>query len=71
MNDLGRRLAEGDEEAFTEVVGQYAKRVYALCYRLLRNEEEARDMCFSALKARKAPTEPLRLPTTFQLAIFS
>jgi len=91
MNDLGRRLAEGDDEAFTEVVGHYAKRVYALCYRLLRNEEEARDMtqevfmkvylkrksfkgcsqvytwiyrialnmCFSALKARKAATVPL------------
>jgi RNA polymerase sigma-70 factor (ECF subfamily) len=91
MNDLGRRLAEGDDEAFTEVVGQYGKRVYALCYRLLRNEEEARDMaqevfvkvylkrksfkassqvytwiyrialnmCFSALKARKAATVPL------------
>ena len=61
MNDLGRRLVEGDDEAFTEVVGQYAKRVYALCYRLLRNEEEA----------RKAATEPLRPPTTFQLATFS
>jgi len=91
MDDLGRRLAEGDDEAFTEVVGRYAKRVYALCYRLLRNEEEARDMaqevfvkiylkrksfkgssqvytwiyrialnmCFSALKARKAVTVPL------------
>ncbi|HVP57475.1 MAG TPA: sigma factor, partial [bacterium] len=44
MDDLGRRLAEGSDEAFTEVVGQYSKRVYALCYRMLRNEEEARDM---------------------------
>jgi RNA polymerase sigma-70 factor (ECF subfamily) len=44
MNDLGRRLASGDEDAFTQVVGEYSRRVYALCYRILRDEEDAKDM---------------------------
>lgn len=44
MTDLGQRLASGDEDAFTEVVKQYSRRVYALCYRTLRDEEEAKDM---------------------------
>ncbi len=44
MTDLGQRLAKGDEDAFTEVVRQYSRKVYALCYRTLRNEEEAKDM---------------------------
>jgi len=44
MNDLGRRLAEGDDDAFTDVVHMYSRRVYALCYRVLRDEEEAKDM---------------------------
>jgi RNA polymerase sigma-70 factor (ECF subfamily) len=44
MSDLGKRLAEGDDRAFTEVVEQYSRKVYALCYRILRDQEEARDM---------------------------
>jgi RNA polymerase sigma-70 factor (ECF subfamily) len=44
MTDLGQRLASGDEDAFTEVVNLYSRKVYALCYRTLRNEEEAKDM---------------------------
>ena len=44
MSDLGKRLADGDDRAFTEVVEQYSRKVYALCYRILRDQEEARDM---------------------------
>ena len=44
MSDLGQRLAGGDEDAFSEVVRQYSRKVYALCYRTLRDEEEAKDM---------------------------
>jgi RNA polymerase sigma-70 factor (ECF subfamily) len=44
MNDLGRRLADGEDDAFDQVVEQYSRRVYALCYRVLRNEEDAKDM---------------------------
>jgi RNA polymerase sigma factor (sigma-70 family) len=44
MDDLGRRLADGDDDAFSEVVRTYSRRVFGLCYRLLRNEEDARDM---------------------------
>jgi RNA polymerase sigma factor (sigma-70 family) len=44
MNDLGRRFADGEEDAFNQVVDEYSRRVYALCYRILRDEEDARDM---------------------------
>jgi RNA polymerase sigma-70 factor (ECF subfamily) len=44
MSELGKRLADGDEGAFTEVVDQYSRKVYALCYRIVRDEEEARDL---------------------------
>jgi RNA polymerase sigma factor (sigma-70 family) len=44
MDDLGKRFAEGDDDAFSEAIRQYSRRVFALCYRLLRNEEDARDM---------------------------
>lgn len=43
-DDLGRRLAEGGEDAFNEVVERYSRKVFAHCYRLLRDEEAARDM---------------------------
>jgi RNA polymerase sigma-70 factor (ECF subfamily) len=44
MTDLERRFAGGDEEAFTQVVEQYSRKVHALCYRILRDEEDAKDM---------------------------
>ena len=44
MSSLGQRLAGGDEDAFTEVVNKYSRKVHALCYRTLRDEEEAKDM---------------------------
>jgi RNA polymerase sigma factor (sigma-70 family) len=44
MSDLGRRFASGDEDAFTQVIETYSRKVHALCYRVLRDEEEAKDM---------------------------
>ena len=44
MDDLGKRFAEGDEDAFGEVIRQHSRKVFGLCYRILRNEEDARDM---------------------------
>lgn len=44
MNDLGKRLARGEEDAFDETVERYSRRVYSLCYRILRDQGEAEDM---------------------------
>jgi RNA polymerase sigma-70 factor (ECF subfamily) len=44
MNDLGNRLARGDEDAFDETVELYSRKVYNLCYRVLRDQGEAEDM---------------------------
>jgi RNA polymerase sigma factor (sigma-70 family) len=44
MSDLEGRFARGDEEAFNETVERYSRKVYGLCYRILRDEEDARDM---------------------------
>jgi RNA polymerase sigma factor (sigma-70 family) len=44
MDELGKRLACGDEDAFDETVERYSRKVYGLCYRVLRDREEAKDM---------------------------
>ena len=44
MDELSKRFADGDETVFDEVVNLYSRRVYELCYRILRDEEEAKDM---------------------------
>lgn len=44
MDELGNRLASGDDTVFEELVNRYSRKVYELCYRILRNEEEAKDM---------------------------
>jgi RNA polymerase sigma-70 factor (ECF subfamily) len=44
MSDLEGRFARGDEEAFNETVERYSRKVYGLCFRILRDEEEAKDM---------------------------
>lgn len=44
MDELSNRFAQGDDTVFDEVVNRYSMKVYNLCYRILRNEEEARDM---------------------------
>lgn len=44
MDELNTRFADGDESAFEEVVSRYSRKVYGLCYRILRDQEEAQDM---------------------------
>jgi RNA polymerase sigma-70 factor (ECF subfamily) len=44
MNDLGKRLARGDEDAFDETVERYSRKVYGLCYRILRDQGDAEDI---------------------------
>lgn len=44
MDELSTRFASGDETVFEEVVNRYSRKIYELCYRILRDEEEAKDM---------------------------
>ena len=44
MSDLAQRFADGDDDAYTRLVEQYSRKVFALCYRILRHEEDAKDM---------------------------
>ena len=47
--------AEGDADAFSEIVGRYQKPVYNLCYRLLGNHGDAEDASQEAfMKAYQA-----------------
>ena len=43
VDELVRRAAEGDENAFGELVGLYEKKVYHLTLRMCGNPEDARD----------------------------
>ncbi len=42
-DDLVRRVQEGQEEAFAQLMRRHERRVYNLAYRMLGNMEEARD----------------------------
>jgi RNA polymerase sigma-70 factor, ECF subfamily len=42
-DDLVRRVQQGQEEAFAQLMRRHERRVYNLAYRMLGNEEEARD----------------------------
>ena len=44
MDELSSRFAGGDEKVFDDIVNKYSRRVYELCYRILRDQEEAQDM---------------------------
>ena len=71
---LVQRSLQGDERAFAELVSQYSAALYRLAWRMLRNEEEARDVVqeaflrvFRALatfdQSRKFSTWILRITT--------
>lgn len=42
--DLLDRLRSGDESAFQALVAEHQNRVVNVCFRFLRNEEDARDV---------------------------
>jgi|UniRef100_A0A7V3VUK8 RNA polymerase sigma-70 factor (ECF subfamily) len=47
MNDdlsLVERYKNGDEKAFDELFERYKEAIYSVCYRFVRNEEDARDL---------------------------
>lgn len=41
---LVKRLKEGDEDAFRELIDRYEKRIFNLCYRFLGDYDEAADL---------------------------
>jgi RNA polymerase sigma-70 factor (ECF subfamily) len=43
------RYAAGDVEAIAELLGAYQRRIYAVCYRMLGNVEEASDLTQDAI----------------------
>jgi len=47
--ELLRRALAGDISAFEELVGTNEKRIYNLCYRMMKNEQDAQDMAQEAL----------------------
>ena len=52
--DLITAAAEGDDDAFSEIVERYQRPVYNLCYRLLGNHGDAEDASQEAfMKAYK------------------
>jgi RNA polymerase sigma-70 factor (ECF subfamily) len=42
--DLVARATAGDQDAFAQLVSRWERPIYALAYRMLRREEEARDV---------------------------
>jgi len=42
--EIIQQILQGNSELFREIVGRYKKAVYSLCYRMLKNNEEAEDL---------------------------
>jgi len=42
--EIVRRAQEGDRDAFRELVERYQRRVYSICYGMLKNNEDALDV---------------------------
>ena len=51
------RLRAGDLAAFEELVAHFERPVYALCFRLLGDAEEARDAAQEMVRRRSEPAE--------------
>ena len=47
--ELLKRALNGDISAFEELVSSNEKRIYNLCYRMMKNEQDAQDMAQEAL----------------------
>lgn len=43
-SEIVRRAQEGDREAFRELVERYQRRVYSVCYGMLKNNEDSLDV---------------------------
>ncbi len=53
--ELVARAADGDTESFNELIRRWERRIYALAYRTIGREEDARDVCQEAfLRAYRA-----------------
>lgn len=61
--DLLRRFADGDEDAFTEIVNRYAGLVFSICNRVLgdraRAEDVAQETFFRLLSNRTSVSQSL------------
>lgn len=42
--DIIQQIIQGDSQAFREIVERYKNAVFALCYRMVQNREEAEDL---------------------------
>ena len=47
--ELLKRALAGDISAFEELVASNEKRIYNLCYRMMKNDQDAQDMAQEAL----------------------
>jgi RNA polymerase sigma-70 factor, ECF subfamily len=61
-----RRFLDGDEEAFSQIVRSWEKKIYSLAWRMLGNREDAQDVVqetfLSVFKSMRGLRDPARFP---------
>jgi RNA polymerase sigma-70 factor (ECF subfamily) len=65
-----RRFLDGDEDAFTELVRQWERKVFNLAWRMLGNREDAQDVMQETFLSVFKSLRYLRDPTSFSTWIY-
>jgi RNA polymerase sigma-70 factor (ECF subfamily) len=65
-NDLARAAAEGDQDAFAVLVKRHRTRVYAIAFKIVRNEEDALDVTQSVFLRVAGKIGKFRAEGTFR-----
>ncbi|HHT9117118.1 MAG TPA: RNA polymerase sigma factor [Candidatus Hypogeohydataceae bacterium YC38] len=70
-SDLIKRIQEGDEEAFTELVERYKEMGFSLAYHFLGNPEDARDVSQEAFAQVYLKIKDFRGESSFKTWFFT
>ncbi len=67
---LVRKFKRGDEGAFNQLVRKYQERIYQLCYRMVRNHDDAADLAQDAFVKAYLSLRKFRERSTFYTWIY-
>lgn len=67
---LVHRFQKGDDQAFTELVKEYQRRVYALSFKMLRNHSDADEVTQEAFVRAYKRIEQLKSPEHFDSFLY-
>lgn len=70
-DELVALLKQGDRAAFTELYNRYKTQLYLHAYRVLQNDEEAKDLIQEMFTVLWAKRDDLKIKTSFESYLYS